>query len=149
MGFLSWLYRKGLAGAIASDLVQKYLRIKSQHPHEDDEQILERVWNFWLTLNADKIQAEDDEDKVVRLNIKKEQNEKKTVIDKFISLKSLFSLYMDILYIEAGIEISDGKLWDNLMKVFIRESKKYGLDFREEYESFRRIRHSAKNVLRS
>jgi len=53
MSFLSWLFGKG------------------------NEKILERVWNFWLTLNADKIQTEGDEDKIARLSIIKEKNDKK------------------------------------------------------------------------
>lgn len=64
MNFLSWLFGKGIAGAISSDLVKKYLGIKSQHPNEEERKILERVWNFWLTLNADKIQAEDGDPKI-------------------------------------------------------------------------------------
>ena len=136
MGFLSWLFGKGIAGAISSDLVKKYLGIKSRHPNEEDENILERVWNFWLTLNADKIQTEDGEDKMVRLSIIKEKNDKKTAFDS----KSLFNLYQDILYIETEITTSDGKIWDNSMKVFIKESQKYGLDFSQEYESLKRIR---------
>ena len=136
MSFLSWLFGKGIAGAISSDLVKKYLGIKSQHPNEEEREILERVWNFWLTLNADKIKTEDGEDKIVRLSIIKENNDKRTAFDS----KSLFNLYQDILYIETEITTSDGKIWDNSMKVFIKESKKYGLDFSQEYESLKRIR---------
>jgi hypothetical protein len=142
MSFLSWLFRKGIAGAISSDLIKKYLGIKSQHPHEEDEKILERVWNSWLTLNADKIQTEDGEDKIARLSIIKEKNDKKTALDSLTALKSLYDLYQDILYIETDIRASDGKIWDNLMKVFIKESKKYGLDFSKEYESHKKIRDS-------
>ena len=109
--------------------------MKSQHPNEEDKEILERVWNFWLTLNADKIRAEDSEDKIVRLSIIRENNDKKAA---FVS-KSLFNLYQDILYIETEIAPLDGKVWDNSMKVFIKESKQYGLDFRQEYELLRRI----------
>jgi len=136
MDFLSWLFGKGIAGAISSDLVKKYFGIKSQHPNEEEREILERVWNFWLTLNADKIQTEDGKDKIVRLSIIKENNDKKTAFDS----KSLFNLYQDILYIETEITTLDGKIWDSSMKVFIKESKKYGLYFRQEYESFKRIR---------
>lgn len=136
MSFLSWLFGKGIAGAISSDLLKKYLGIKSQHPNEEEREILERVWNFWLTLNADKIQTEDGEDKIVRLSIIKENNDKKTAFDS----KSLFNLYQDILYIETEITTSDGKIWDNSMKVFIKELKKYGLDFSQEYESLKKIR---------
>lgn len=136
MSFLSWLFGKGIAGAICSDLLKKYLGIKSQHPNEEEREILERVWNFWLTLNADKIQTEDGEDKIVRLSIIKENNDKKTAFDS----KSLFNLYQDILYIETEITTSDGKIWDNSMKVFIKELKKYGLDFSQEYESLKKIR---------
>jgi len=142
MSFLSWLFGKGIAGAISSDLLKKYLGIKSQHPNEEDEKILERVWNFWLTLNADKIQTEGDEDKIARLSIIKEKNDKKTAVDSLTALRSLFDLYQDILYIETEITTSDGKIWDNSMKVFVNESKKYGLDFSEEYESLKRIRDS-------
>lgn len=142
MSFFSWLFGKGIAGAISSDLVKKYLGIKSQHPHEEDEKILERVWNFWLTLNADKIQTENGEDKIVRLSIIKEKNDKKTALDSLTPLKSLFNLYQDILYIETEITTSDGKIWDNSMKVFIKESRKYGLDFSKEYESLKRIKDS-------
>ena len=133
MSFLSWLFGKGIAGAISSDLLKKYLGIKSQHPNEEDEKILERVWNFWLTLNADKIQTENDEDKIVRLSIIKEKNDKKTAVDSLTALRSLFDLYQDILYIETEITSSDRRIWDNSMKVFIKELKKYGLDFSKEY----------------
>lgn len=142
MSLLSWLFGKGIGGAISSDLVKKYLGIKSQHPHEEDEKILERVWNFWLTLNADKIQTEDVEDKITRLSIIKEKNDKKTAPDSLTPLKSLFNLYQDILYIETEITTSDGKIRDNSMKVFIKESRKYGLDFNKEYKSLKRIRDS-------
>lgn len=142
MSFLSWLFGKGIAGAISSDLLKKYLGIKSQHPNEEDEKILERVWNFWLTLNADKIQTEDDEDKIVRLSIIKEKNDKKTAVDSLTALRSLFDLYQDILYIEIEITSSDRRIWDNSMKVFIKESKKYGLDFSKEYESLKKIANS-------
>ncbi len=138
MSFLSWLYGKGIAGAISSDLLKKYKEIKSQHPRENEEKILVRVWNLWLTLNADKVLAEDSEDKVVRLNIIKEQNDSKTSSDTF-ALKSLFGLYQDILYIETEINTSNGKIWNTLMKVFIDESKKCEFDFSEEYESLKRI----------
>jgi len=142
MSFLSWLFGKGIAGAISSDLVKKYLGIKLQHPHEEDEKILERVWNFWLTLNADKIQAEDGIDKIARLSVISEKNDKKTALDSLTALKSLLSLYQDILFIETGVTTSDGRLWDNSMKVFVDESKKYGLDFSKEYESRKRIKDS-------
>ena len=142
MSFLSWLFGKGIAGAISSDLVKKYFRIKSQNPHEDDKKILERVWNFWLTLNATNIQTEDSEDKIARLNIIKEKNDKKTVSGSITAFKSLFNLYQDVLYIETEISTSDGKIWDNSMKVFIKESNKYGLDFSNEFESLMRIRDS-------
>jgi len=136
---LSWLFRKGLAGAISSDLLKKYSGIKAQWPNEDEEKILVRVWNLWLTLNANKIQTEDDEHKIARLSIIKEKNDMKTEIDSLIALKSLFGLYEDILYIEAEITTSDGKIWDSSMQVFIREAKKYGLDFDKEYRSFKRM----------
>ena len=81
MGILSWIYGKGLAGAISADVLKKYTAIKSQHPQEDDEKILERVWNFWLTLNEEKIKTEDDEHKNVRLKIVKERHEGKSELD--------------------------------------------------------------------
>jgi hypothetical protein len=136
MSFLSWLFGTGIAGAISADLVKKYLGIKSRHLNEKEREILERLWNFWLTLNAEKIQTEDGEDKIVRLSIIKENDDKKTTFNS----KSLFNLYQDIFYIKTEITTSDGKIWDNSMKVFIKELKQYGLDFSQEYESLKRIK---------
>lgn len=93
-------------------------------------------------MNADKIQTEDREDKIARLSIIKEKNDKKTALDSLTPLKSLFNLYQDILYIETEITTSDGKIWDDSTKVFIKESRKYGLDFSKEYKSLKRIRDS-------
>ena len=104
MSMLSWLLRKGIAGAISSDVVKKYLKIKSQHPNEEDEKILERVWNFWLTLNAEKIRAEDSEDKIARLSIIKEKNDKKTALNSLIALKSLFNL-LPIVPLDGGVTL--------------------------------------------
>lgn len=132
MSFLSWLYGKGIADAISSDLIKKYLGIKSQHPNEEDGKILQRVWSFWLTLNADKIQAENNEDKIVRLRIIKDKR------NAFVS-RTLFGLFQDILYIETEIAPADGKIWDSSMKVFVKESAKYGLDFSREYELLKSI----------
>ena len=137
MSILSWIFGKGLAGAISSDLLKKYTAIKSQHPQEDDKKILARVWNIWLTLNEEKIRTEDDEHKIVRLSIIKEQHDGKSALNAFSKCKSLFDLYSDILYIETEVSSTDGKIWDNAMKVFIKVSSKYGLDFSKEYESYK------------
>ena len=94
MGFLSWLFGKGIAGAISSDLVKKYLGIKSRHSNEKDEEIFERVWNFWLTLNADKIQTEDGEDKILRLSIIKEKMTKKQLL-----IQRVYLTYTKIYFI--------------------------------------------------
>ena len=146
MSFSSWLYGKGIAGAISSDLVKKYLAIKSQHPHEKDEIILERVWNFWLTLNAEELKKENDENKMVRLEIIRDKNDKKTAFDSLTALKTLFDLYQDILYIETEILSTDGKIWLNAMKVFCEKSREYGLDFKKEYESCISIFRKAKGI---
>lgn len=138
MSLLSWLFKKGIAGAISTDLVNKYLGIKSRHPNEEDKIILERLWNLWLTLNEDIIQGENDLDKIARLNIMKEEYENKSSIDSLANFKNLFDLYQVILYIETELLPADGKLWDNSVKVFIKESKKYGLYFGNEYKSFKR-----------
>lgn len=139
MSLLSWIYGKGIAGAISSDLIIKYLGIKSQHPAEGDSEILVRLWNFWLTLNAEKIEIEDGEDKNIRLHIIKEKNEKKTGIDSLIALKNLLGLYQDILYIETEITPADGRIWENAMEVFVKTAQKYGLDLSNEFEMRRRL----------
>lgn len=138
MSFLSWLFKKGIAGAISTDLANKYLGIKSRHPNEEDKIILERLWNIWLTLNENVIQEENDLDKIARLSIMKEEYENKSSVDSLANFKNLFDLYQVILYIETELLPADGSLWDNSVKVFIKESKKYGLDFSNEYKSFKR-----------
>lgn len=139
MGFLSWLFGKGIAGAISSNLVQQYLDIKSQYPNEEDERTVERVWNLWLTLNSDSIQGGDDEDRIARLTLVRRRNDKETQTfgESLYALKHLLSLYQDILYIETGITAADGTIWDNSVKVFIRESTDHDLDFARQYESIK------------
>ena len=139
MGILRWLYGKGIAGAISIDLIKKYLAIKAKHPEEDNEKILSRVWNYWLTLNEEHIIAEDGRNKIVRLKIIKDRIESKTGVDAFIKHRTLFDLYQDILYIETEITSKDGSTWHKTMSVFLKSAKQYGLDFSKEYESYKRL----------
>ena len=132
MKILSWLYGKGISGAISSDLINKYLAIKAKHPQEDETKILTRVWNLWLTMNEEKIMEENNEDKIIRLSIKKEQNDKNAP-------SNLLEAFSDILYIETEVLMQDGDLWDRAVQVFLKESKKQGLDFTNIYESQRII----------
>ena len=139
MSILSWIFGKGLAGAISTDLLRKYVAIQSQHPQENNKKILARLWNLWLTLNEEKIKMEDGKNKAVRLNIIKEQHDGKSRLDSLLKKNySLLSLYQDILYIETEISSADGKLWHNAMKVFLKESIKFGMDFSKEYDSYKR-----------
>jgi hypothetical protein len=140
MSILSWIFGKGLAGAISADILKKYTAIKSQHPEENNEKILERVWNFWLTLNEEKIKTEDDKHKAVRLSIIKDQHDGKSKLDSLLKeSNSLFNLYQDLLYIETEISSKDGRIWHDAMKVFLKDAKKYGMDFSKAYESYKRI----------
>ena len=139
MNILAWLFGKGIARAISTDLLIKYLAIKSQHPNEDNDKLLERVWNFWITLNKENIIEEKDEHKIIRLNIIEEKHLKKTELASFSKCKSLFDLYQDILYIETEVSSTDGKIWDSAMKIFIKESSNSGLDFSKDYSAYKRI----------
>ena len=82
-----------------------------------------RVWNFWLTLNEEKIIAEDDEHKIVRLNIIKEQKDGKKAVNSFLKYKneSLFDLYQDILYIETEAFYSGSCTWSLRFRIFFSE----------------------------
>ena len=140
MGFLGWLYSKGIAGAIAKDLITKYRAIKEQHPSEADRDILIRVWNFWLTLNENAIRREDGEHKIARLEIIKERRTGTSESDDLSSdSDSLLRLYEDILYIETEITASDGKIYDKALQVFLNRCKEEGLDFTREYEAKKRV----------
>ncbi|MGE5606871.1 MAG: hypothetical protein ACM3YE_14435 [Bacteroidota bacterium] len=136
MAFLSWLFGKGLAVAISKDLCIKYLGIKRQFPNESEEKLLIRVWNLWLTLNEEPIGVEDSEDKAARLEIIKEKYDGSNKLDNLLlQSKSLLDLFTDVLYIETEISINDGKIFDNVLKTFIKESQKFGLDFSKEFEN--------------
>lgn len=135
MGFRSWILGKGLADSIANDLLIKYLAIKRKYPKEEEKLILERVWNFWITLNEGTISKEDSEDKVTRLEIIKNKHEENSFINKKLQ-SSLFKTYQDVLYIEAEILSTDGKLYKNCLKVFLNKAEKLGLDYKQEYDSY-------------
>lgn len=137
MGFFSWILSKGLAGAIAKDIIVKYTGIKKKFPNEKEEDTIERVWNFWLTLNENQILTKDDEHKIVRLEVKKEKLE--WLDSELQRPRSLLDIYMDVLYIETEISLQDGKTFDNAIQVFLKEAKKHGLDFDWEYEKIKRI----------
>ena len=145
MGFFSWLFAKGIAGAISRDLVKKYLGLKQQHLIEDDKKILIRVWNFWLTLNEVSIRSEDGLDKIARLDIIKAQySDNESELNKLkLSTLSLFDIYRDVLYIETEISSGDGKIYDKASQVFLNESMKMGLDLSKEYEAMKRGMTSA------
>jgi len=139
MGIMNWLYGKGIAGAISNDLIKKYLMIKAQHPEENEESILNLVWNYWLSLNAEHIIAEDGRDKVVRLQIIKERIEAKNELDALIKHRSLFDLYQDIIYIETEISSRDRQTWHIAMSVFLEKAKQNGLNYSRVYESYKRL----------
>jgi hypothetical protein len=139
MGIFDWIFRKGLAGAISTDLIINYLAIRSQYSNEEDKKIVKRVWGLWLYMNEAVILSENDEHKTVRLQIIKEQHDGKTVLDTLTACETLFDLYKDILYIETEISIEDGKLWDRAMRVFLHTAKGKGLDFEKEYNSYKRV----------
>lgn len=129
-----WLANKSLVGAISRDLCNKYLKIKERHPSEDEEKILKRVWNLYLTLNEDAILIEDGIDKAVRLNIMKEQHDESYSMYKFHKNKSLMDLFSDILYFETEVLMSkDWPLYKKILRVFVDNAKNFGLDYEEEY----------------
>jgi hypothetical protein len=63
---LGWLFGRGIGGAISTDLIEKYLAIKSRHPDEREDQILGRVWNLWLAVNEKHTISKHNLDKAVR-----------------------------------------------------------------------------------
>lgn len=135
MGIRIWILGKGLAGSIANDLLKKYLVLKNKYPYEEEKLILERVWNIWITLNEEPIRREDSEDKVIRLETVKDRSDNSS-FHKIILFKSLIQLYEDVLYIEANILPTDGKLYKNCLKVFLDKADKLGLDFKNEYDNY-------------
>jgi hypothetical protein len=139
MNMWAWLFRKGIAGAISVDLIKKYMAIKSRHPDEPEDHIVARTWDLWLTLNENHILLENDAHKTARLEIVKERLSGKSQVDAILKeQQTLFSLYQDVLYIETEVLSQDGKVWHKAMKVFLYNAKKAGLDYEEEYESYRR-----------
>jgi len=135
LGILNWFYSKGLAGAIAKDLIKKYLKLRNMYPLEEESKLVDRVWNFWLTLNKEHIIQSKDEQYIIRLEIMEDKYENNK---EFIT--NLYQLYKTIIYIEIEILSTDGKTYDNVIKVFLNEVKKANLDYQKEYESELRTR---------
>jgi len=139
MKFFHYLLKKGMPGAISRDLNIKYMAMKQLHPKDNEEHTLERIWNFYLTLNEEAIRAKDGKDKIIRLDVIKERYDKEGQpgyeVDGLIKPKNLLELYIDILYIETEVNETDGKLFLNTIKIFVKESKKFDLDFTKEDEA--------------
>lgn len=134
LAILKWLLNKGLARAIAKDLAKKYIKLKDMYPLEEESKIVDRVWNFWLTLNKEEILKSNDEHHIVRLNIMEgKYNESMQFIN------NLYDLYKTIIYIETEISVSNGNLYDNVIKVFLTETNKAGLNYQKAYENERRF----------
>jgi hypothetical protein len=142
MGLDGFLLKKGIVGLIAKDLNIKYAGIKKQHPTEQDDKLLIRVWNLYLTLNEEKIRAEDGEDKIFRLDNTKERHDNVGQpgyeFDSLLLPKDLFDLFLDVLFIETDVRTSDKKLFMKAARAFVEVSKKFGLDFTEKCEGYER-----------
>ncbi len=140
MGLLSWLYGKGILSSISKDLIKKYLKLKYHYPSEDEKTILMRLWTGWLTLNEKPIRAEDGAAKVFRLNLMIEEiipsteSDLSAIQSKF-RLQSLMSIYDAVLYVETDVGPSDGKIYIDAMKVFVREARRCSLDYSQEFEN--------------
>ena len=76
VGIHAFLLTRGIVRAITKDLITKYLAMRHRFGDEEEQVTLERVWNFWLTLNEEKINNDKDYDMKVRLEIIKERYEK-------------------------------------------------------------------------
>ncbi len=128
----SWLADKTIIGAISRDICSKYLKIKDLHPIEDESKIIERVFNYYLTLNEEAIRTEDELEKILRLDLIKDKYFSLTKVEK--SVYTLFDLYRDILYIEAELDMHDGKPYRTALNIFIKNAKGLGLNYEGEYD---------------
>lgn len=135
----SWLLRKGLVGAISRDLALKYLTIQRQNPNLEEEDIVERVWQLWLSLNEIHIKNEKDQEKFIRLEVLNQQETNTPNLSALkMSRRSLLDVFVDVLYVEAEVHAEDGKLFERALRVFLAESKKLGVDCSRAYESYMR-----------
>jgi len=125
MRLLNWLMRKGLAGAVARDLLNKYIAIQHQHPNEEVPETAKRVWQSWLKLNEGPILEEHNRDKIIRLDLMKQDADMP---------RDLMELYGKVLYIETELSPEDGKLYLSVLRIFVHEAHKFGMDFSREYQ---------------
>ena len=134
--FFSWLLRRGLVGAISRDLALKYLTIKRQDSSLDEQEIVERVWQLWLSLNEIHIKNERDQDKYIRLEALKQYDTNMPSVSALLkSSRSLLDVFTDVLYIEAEVNAEDGRLYEKALHVFLKETAKLGVDCSNAYES--------------
>ena len=142
MGVLSFLFGMGMPGLITKDLLKIYFYIKSRWPDENEEMILERVWSLWMTKNEEGILNEDDEDKKIRYTLTKQSIEERKSKFKSNQHNDLFELFMDILYIECEIAVTDGKFFINSAKVFTKYAKKKGIDLSNSFDFYKAFRNA-------
>lgn len=126
VGIHAFLLTRGIVRAITKDLITKYLAMRHRFGDEEEQVTLERVWNFWLTLNEEKINNDKDYDMKVRLEIIKERYEKDDPNWTELYRVDLLSIFSDVLYIETEIlSTSDEKTFNIVAKDFCDECKKH------------------------
>lgn len=133
VGIHAFFLTRGIVKAITKDLITKYLAMKHRFGDEDEKITLERVWNFWLTLNEEKINNDKDYDMKTRLKIIKERYEKDDPIWTELYRTDLLSIFGDVLYIETEIlSTSDEKTYNTVAKYFCDECNKHNIPLKSD-----------------
>lgn len=132
MSLKTWILSRGLVGAIARDVFKKYSTVKKTLSDDSEKAVIKGVWDLYLYQNAPEILAgKDGIHKHVRLDIIME-----SVITDDKRHHSLMEVFMDILYVETEINLSSGQRCMDSLMVFVKEGRKNGFNFMEEYNSY-------------
>lgn len=129
MGIRAWWMSIGIVGAIAKDIIKKYLMVTSKFPEETEKEKFQRTLEYWLTLNEQKIRRENNEEKISRLDVVIEQYFVSNLKDLLWENITLLHIYFAIVHIETGVdEYENEGLTKDLISVFKKSAVKTKVD---------------------
>lgn len=71
--------KRDMPGAIAKDIIKKYLYFENSGEFNNESELIEAVWNYWLTLNEKSIREKDGLEKTVRFRTEIRRNREKLI----------------------------------------------------------------------
>ena len=133
MGFSTWIMSYGIVGAIAKDIVKRYVKFKPQFDGTEFE-LLQTVWSAWFLTHGTIAITGGDEAKRIRAETVMDEMEKRE--DNWLSGLTLVDVFYNALYVEGNVSLDDGELCRKAIVVFEKIASKNGLNIKDQCDTY-------------